>query len=188
MKFSNTLVLTTPRLNLRTFIESDLVAFNRYAAVEGVGEMAGWPHHKSIDESLNILKMFIGESNVLALVDKRTDQVIGSIGVHASKFQDDEEFSGKKMCEIGYVLAKEYWGHGLMSEAVVCLLDYLFSHKDYDVISVGHFTTNNQSRRVIEKSGFVFHSEGQYFSKQLDKYYPELKYIVTKEMFNQRHH
>lgn len=43
--------LETKRLLLRPFEEGDLRDFNRYASVPGVGEMAGWPPHKSLDES-----------------------------------------------------------------------------------------------------------------------------------------
>ena len=49
-------VLKTERLVLRPWRLSDLDDFYEYASVDGVGEMAGWPHHKSKDDSLVILK------------------------------------------------------------------------------------------------------------------------------------
>ena len=42
-------VIETERLILRPFREEDLGDFYEYASVEGVGEMAGWKHHESID-------------------------------------------------------------------------------------------------------------------------------------------
>jgi len=47
----NGLVLNTDRLVLRAFKQSDLDDFYEYASVEGVGEMAGWPHHESKDKT-----------------------------------------------------------------------------------------------------------------------------------------
>ncbi|MDE5856431.1 MAG: GNAT family N-acetyltransferase, partial [Anaeroplasmataceae bacterium] len=59
--------LETERLILRPFEENDLNDFNTYAKVEGVGEMAGWPHHQSIEESKKILNMFMEEKKTFAL-------------------------------------------------------------------------------------------------------------------------
>ena len=52
------IVIETERLILRAFTESDLTDFYTYASVPGVGEMAGWPHHQSIETSKDILRSF----------------------------------------------------------------------------------------------------------------------------------
>ena len=59
--------LETDRLILRPFRESDAEDFYAYARVEGVGEAAGWAHHRSIDESRAILADFIKKDDVYAL-------------------------------------------------------------------------------------------------------------------------
>jgi ribosomal-protein-alanine N-acetyltransferase len=64
--------------------------------------------------------------------------------------------------EIGYVLSKDYWGQGLMPEAVKAVIDWLFEEEKLDFIMVGHFDWNNQSRRVIEKCGFQYVKTVQY--------------------------
>lgn len=64
--------------------------------------------------------------------------------------------------EIGYVLSKDYWGRGLMCEAVKAIMAYCFSQLNYDILTCGHFIHNHQSQRVIEKSGFRFLKEIQY--------------------------
>ncbi|MBO4535015.1 MAG: GNAT family N-acetyltransferase, partial [Clostridia bacterium] len=55
----------------------------------------------------------------------------------------------------GYVLSRDYWGQGLMPEAVEAVIDYLFGTLGYDFVTCGHFEWNAQSRRVIEKCGFL---------------------------------
>ena len=50
---SNTRI-ETPRLILRPWKDSDLEDFYAYASEEGVGEMAGWAHHQSMEESRKI--------------------------------------------------------------------------------------------------------------------------------------
>ena len=73
-------VLETERLILRAIAETNLDDYYAYASVPGVGEMAGWPHHGSIETSKSILKSFIDEKLVFALFHKADSKVIGSLG------------------------------------------------------------------------------------------------------------
>ena len=148
--------LESERLILREFVLDDLDDFFAYASVPGVGEMAGWNHHKDKDESLRILKMFIEEKKTFAIVDKEGDKVIGSLGVEKYHLEDKlSEFFAYQGREIGYVLSKDYWGKGLMPEAVRLVINYLFDVLDYDFLLCGYYNFNNQSRRVQEKCGFT---------------------------------
>ena len=73
---TNGVTIETERLILRPFRQSDLQNFYEYASVEGVGEMAGWKHHETLEESQNILDMFIEEDKTFAIVMKETGKVI----------------------------------------------------------------------------------------------------------------
>ncbi|MDR1630701.1 MAG: GNAT family N-acetyltransferase [Oscillospiraceae bacterium] len=176
---SNT-TLETERLVLRPWREEDLPDLFAYASVPGVGEMAGWRHHESMEESQAILSKFISAKNFLALEHKATKKVIGSLGLHDSWADDEPSFAGLKIKEIGYVLAKEFWGQGLMPEAVREVLRFCFEDCGLDAVSIGHFAENAQSRRVIEKCGFRFISNGTFFAKQLGKTFEDMKYILYK--------
>ena len=150
--------LETNRLILRPWKESDLADFYEYASVEGVGEMAGWPHHKSLEESRRILQMFIWENKTLAIVLRKTGKVIGSLGIERVEERDSTPAVWKGR-ELGYVLSREYWGRGLMPEAVSAVIDYCFRVLGYDYLDCAHFAGNHQSRRVIEKCGFEYVGE-----------------------------
>ena len=148
-------VLQTTRVILREWKLSDLDDFYEYASVFGVGENAGWPSHKSKEESLKILKLFIKEKKTLAIVSKSNNKVIGSIGIELYKFEDKlTELHDLKGREIGYVLSKDYWGKGIMPEVVEKLVYYLFNQLDYNFILCGYYDFNIQSKRVQEKCGF----------------------------------
>ena len=101
-------VLTTDRLTLRPWRESDLADFYEYASVDGVGQMAGWNPHRNAEESKEILSRFIAGKKVLAL--EYRGKVIGSLGVE--KYREDlyPELDALQGREIGYVLSKAYWG------------------------------------------------------------------------------
>lgn len=172
------IIIETDRLILRSWRESDLNDLFEYASVPGVGEMAGWPHHEAIETSERILRSFIDAKEVFAVCHKSGRKVIGSLGMHYSWANDDEKYKDLKIKEIGYVLSKDYWGQGLMPEAVHAAMDYCYVNLGVEAFTCGHFKDNNQSRRVIEKCGFKFVKESEYFAKQLDKSYEDMKYIL----------
>ena len=149
-------VLKTKRLTLRAFRQDDLLDFNRYASVNGVGMPAGWKTHESLEESQEILDLFLEKKNTFALV--LGDRVIGSIGMEVEvkpEFTPLLSLEEKKHITIGYVLAKEYWGRGLMPEAAQEVLRYLYEELDVDCVLGSYFTFNLRSGRVFEKLGFT---------------------------------
>ena len=149
------LIIETERLILRPFKQSDLHDFNEYASVPGVGEMAGWKHHETIEKTQEILDMFIKEDKTFAIVFKKNNKVIGSLGVEKYGLEDKlTEFNGYYGREIGYVLSKDYWGKGIMPEAVEAVISYLFNDLNLDFLTCGYYDFNNQSKRVQEKCGF----------------------------------
>ena len=150
--------IETERLILRPWRETDLDDFYEYASVDGVGQLAGWMPHDSIETSARILKSFIDGKKVLALELKENGKVIGSLGIE--KEPGEPEIPGElRGRELGYVLSKSYWGRGLMPEAVRAVIDYCFNTLDYDYLACAHFVRNRQSRRCIEKSGFTYLKE-----------------------------
>lgn len=152
--------LTTERLILRPWRLSDLNDFYEYASVDGVGQMAGWKPHGSINESEAILKSFIDGKKTFAV--EREGKVIGSVGIEKYDEKRFPEFDGKRCREIGYVLAKNYWGQGLMPEAAGEIIRWLFEDIGLDAVFCGHFLRNTQSARVQEKCGFRRYGYGQH--------------------------
>ena len=170
--------LTTERLILRPWQVDDLADLFAYASVDGVGQMAGWTPHKDMEESRTILSHFISGKHIFALVYQ--GKVIGSLGIECYNEAVYPELASLQGREIGYVLSKDYWGSGLMPEAVGAVIQYLFESVTLDFITVGHFIQNDRSRRVIEKSGFRYIKtvtfETQYGTVETSK-----EYILTKE-------
>ena len=147
--------IETDRLILRPFRQSDLEDFFEYASVDGVGQMAGWLPHENREKSQEILDHFITEDRTFALNLKDSGKLVGSLGVEMYDREEDlSEFFPYKGRSIGYVLAKPYWGRGLMPEAVNAVIDYLFNECNLDFLLCGYYDFNKQSARVQEKVGF----------------------------------
>lgn len=143
--------LETERLIIRPWLAEDLNDFYEYAKNPDVGPHAGWRPHDNILESAGILMSWLNSDENRALVHKADGKVIGSISLFRHKRP------GNLRC-LGYVLAKPYWGQGLMTEAARAALRCGFEEMGLDMILVQHFPENDRSRRVIEKLGF--HYEG----------------------------
>ncbi len=152
--------LKTERLLLRPWLQDDLDDFFEYASVDGVGQMAGWLPHENKEASKRILDSFISGKKTFAL--EHQGKVIGSLGIEEYDEKKFPEFDALACREIGYVLSKDYWGRGLMQEAVKEAIKWLFEREKLDLILCGHFTRNRQSARVQEKCGFRFYRTGQY--------------------------
>ena len=152
-------ILETDRLILRAWEITDLDDFFEYASVEGVGEKAGWEHHKSKDKSLEILKMFIEEKKVFAIVLKENQKVIGSIGIEELSEELDKDLDNLLGRELGYVLNKDYWNKGIMKEAISKVVDYCFNTLKLNFLMASYFNHNIASKKVLENLNFKFYKD-----------------------------
>lgn len=99
---------------------------------------------------------------------------VGGIGIHP---QGDIM---KKNAELGYWLAKSFWGKGIVTAAVKEIVEYGFAQFDIRRIYARPFGSNTGSARVLEKAGFTF--EGK-FEKTIFKngiFEDELFYAITR--------
>ncbi|RYU87918.1 N-acetyltransferase [Mucilaginibacter terrigena] len=60
---------------------------------------------------------------------------------------------------IGYWLAEQYWGNGIITEAVKLVTDYAFNNFDIICIMAFIFSNNTASMRVLEKAGYIKQAE-----------------------------
>ena len=90
------------------------------------------------------------ENDTFAFAITVNGKVIGSIGA----FRQGNIH--RQTAELGYYIAEEYWGKGIMTEAVQLLCEYIFSHTDIIRIYAEPFAHNIGSCRVLEKAGFQY--------------------------------
>ena len=138
------------RLAFRLWREDDAAELFRWASDPEVGPRAGWPPHTSEADSLQVLRSILMDESTWAITEKGSDAPIGSIGVFPTDFS-----AGKGQPEIGYWLARPFWGRGYMPEAVRTLRGLCFAG-GAERVWCAHFIGNDRSRRVIEKCGFRY--------------------------------
>ncbi len=126
-----------------------------YAKDDQVGPIAGWPPHKNVEESLEIIRTVFAPDEVYAVALKEDDRAIGSIGLNLGA---QANFPiGENDGEIGYWMGVPHWGKGYIPEAVRELMRHGFEDLKLDTIWCGYFGGNEKSKRVQEKCGFRHH-------------------------------
>lgn len=88
------------------------------------------------------------ENETFAFAITVDGKAVGSIGVFR------QVNIHRQTAELGYYLAEEYWGKGIMTEAVKQICEYVFGKSDIIRIYAEPFAYNTASCRVLEKAGF----------------------------------
>ena len=146
--------METNRIVLRPWRESDAETLFKWASDPDVGPRAGWAPHKSVEESLEIIRtVFHDATNTWAIELKETGLPIGAMGYGPSCECDLPAREGEPL--IGYWVAKPYWNRGICTEALQLMLDHIRQKTDIKSLISGHFVDNPASGRVMEKCGFV---------------------------------
>ncbi|MGG3280017.1 GNAT family N-acetyltransferase [Paenibacillus solani] len=108
-----------------------------------------------------------------AISFQEEDRIIGTCGFH--------NWSKKhRKAEVGYELSLEYWGHGMMTEALNKIISYGTEEMGLNRIGAVIFPDNAASRRLLEKTGFC--EEGI-----LKGYYYKNNRFIDALMFSKLH-
>jgi [ribosomal protein S5]-alanine N-acetyltransferase len=106
------------------------------------GPDADWWIRKRIEQARRQ-----GKETTFAL--RTAGKLIGVLGA------DNIEIGMSHRAEIGYWLARAFWGHGLMSAAVQAYVRYAFAELEVVRLTAHVFESNLASARVLEKNGFT---------------------------------
>ena len=149
--FARLPVVETERLTLRKMRMSDAADVHRYAKDPEVARHVLWDAHTSIFDTRAYIRFLLyqyrnGLPGSWGIVHKGTGRVIGTIG-YMSYHADNA------LVEVGYSLSREYWGQGLMTEALAAVLGETFRTLKLNRVEALHFTDNPASGRVMAKCG-----------------------------------
>jgi len=146
--------LATERLLLRGPQEKDLQpAYAIHSDPEVMRFYGVLPHQTTektrehLDWLAKLHREEIGLRWVITLKDM--DQYIGDVG-----FYDYEKKHNR--AEIGYILGKQHWNHGIMTEVIKAALDYGFNEMNLNRVQALVDPRNKGSQKVLEKQGFSY--------------------------------
>lgn len=125
-------------------------ALNNKRILNNLRDGLPFPYTEQDGRDYIIAMLSANENDTFAYAITAEDHVIGSIGA----FRQSNIHS--RTAELGYYLAEEYWGRGVMSGAIRQLCDLIFQTTDILRIYAEPFSYNAGSRRALEKAGFRY--------------------------------
>ncbi len=158
--------LETERLILRPITENDLNDIFQYSSDKETVSFVTFIPHESLEDTKKFYKFALnsyknGAYEPLGIVLKNDpNKVVGSIGFWAL---DKKSFKA----EFGYILAKELWGNGIMTEALKAMIDFAFTKFPFNRLQAHCMIENPGSAKVMEKAGMKF--EGTFREAMLVK-------------------
>ena len=136
---------------LRKWNEADLTNLVKYANNNNVAKWLtnGFPHPYTQEDGKAYLSSIANDNPTKVFAIDVNGEFVGAIGIFP---QSDIH---EKSAEIGYWLAEEYWGNGIMTQAIREIVAYGFQTFDIVRIFARPFATNLPSQRILEKAGFT---------------------------------
>jgi RimJ/RimL family protein N-acetyltransferase len=120
--------------------------FHGYARDHDVSRFLTWRPHTSITQTQDYIAACLipSRSFTYALTRRADDAVIGAFDIRRP---------AETRVEYGYVLARAFWGQGLMSEALTAVVDWALRQPAVWRIGSVCDVENVASARVMEKAG-----------------------------------
>jgi RimJ/RimL family protein N-acetyltransferase len=109
-----------------------------------------FPHPYTIENAHTFLKSVVNSEPITLFCIEVNAAAVGGIGI---KIGADVH---RQTAELGYWLGEEFWGRGIMTQAVAAFTDFCFENFQLRRIYAEPFANNPASARVLEKAGFVF--------------------------------
>ena len=149
------MILATERLTLREYQEADFAAVHSYASdMDVVRYMEFGPNNE--EDTRHFLQMRVLQQNErprrnydFAVTLKNTGDLIGACGINITQPEHIE-------ASLGYILNKQYWNQGFITEACMKVLQLAFRDLKIHRICATCDPLNVASRRVMEKIGMKY--------------------------------
>jgi RimJ/RimL family protein N-acetyltransferase len=137
-------VLHTPRLTLRRARPNDLEPL--HAILSDADTVRYWSTgpHRTLDVTREWLAAMIASPPAESedFIVEHGGEVVGKAGFF-------------RLPELGYLLRRDLWGRGLVSEAARAVIDHVFATRDLTELTADVDPRNIGSIRVLERLGFV---------------------------------
>ena len=180
--------IETEHLILRPYTAADAQAmYQNWASSEEVTRYLTWPPHSSAEASRMLLKAWEESYQNPAVYHwgitlKGSDTVIGDISV----VHMNEKTAA---AELGWCLGQSFWGKGIMPEAALAVLNYLFDRVGFHRVEARHDKNNPKSGRVMQKIGLQYEGTMRAADVNNQGICDMVQYAILREEWEQaRHH
>lgn len=140
---------------IRSFRPGDAASLTKHIGTYSVARnMSAIPHPYSLQNAEEWIAIASGKTPETHFAITINDEVIGGIGVEIGEARSVAV--SDHCAEIGYWLGESFWGHGIMSEAVIALTDWAFTELRLVRLHAAVYARSPASARVLAKAGYEF--------------------------------
>jgi [ribosomal protein S5]-alanine N-acetyltransferase len=136
------------------------------------------PHPYSEDDAVSFIRMATSSKSNHIFGIEYDGELCGVIGLHSQP----DVF--RLSAEIGYWLGEDYWHKGIAGYAVRIAVIYGFETLGLERIFASVYDFNTASRRVLEKSGFIFEGRSRKSVIKNNVILDDLRYSIIREDIN----
>lgn len=180
------MVFQTEHLILRPWKDRDAEQLYQWAQDPLIGSAAGWNAHRSVEDSLMMIRGQYAKLEVYA-VCLRTEGI--PVGCLSFKFGNDTDLTdAEDECEISAWIAKPYWGQGLIPEGCEVLLQHSFKDLGMQAVWAGYYDGNKKSAACLKRIGFQdHHTEKNMFLPLMNQLRKGHIVVMTRENWEKLH-
>lgn len=180
--------IETERLILRPYTVDDAEAmYQNWASSEEVTRYLTWPPHSSAEATRTLLEGWEESYQNPTVYHwgitlKGSDTVIGDISV----VHMNEKTAA---AELGWCLGQSFWGKGIMPEAALAVLNFLFDWVGFHRVEARHDKNNPKSGRIMQKIGMQYEGTMRAADVNNQGICDMVQYAILREEWEQaRHH
>lgn len=138
---------------LREITMNDVNAVFAFRSNKEAMQYISRPVAKTVDDAAELIQRILtgirdNDGITWGITLKGDNRIIGTIGFW--RIEKDHYRT-----EIGYMLHPDYWGKGIISEAMETVLDYGFNELKFHSVEAHVVPENIPSSKVLEKAGFI---------------------------------
>ncbi|WP_419885801.1 GNAT family N-acetyltransferase [Paenibacillus sp. B-A-8] len=168
VKIMLTTELHTERLHLRKMKVSDSPSLFKVWSDPEVTKFMNvdcFTDESQVKEMIQLLDEFSRDNKAIrfSVIEKESNEIIGSCGYNFLDFENEK-------AEIGYDIARAFWGSGYASEAISALLECAFSTLKLNRIEAKVEPENVNSIKVLQKLNFMFEGTLRRYEKVNGKF------------------
>ncbi len=173
------MLLTTDRLRLRPLEASDAPALHR--ALGDPVAMAAYEHGLSLEETHDWIarqqQRYLDDGfGLWAMVHADTGELIGDAGITTQPVGDET------VIEVGYHLARAWWGQGYATEAARACTSWAFATQDTDLVYARIRDTNIASMNVAIRLGMTVRQRFMVHYRGIDM--PHLAFAIGRDRWD----
>ena len=168
--------LETKRLLLRKAVKNDAEDIFECGGDAETVEHLDWAGVQTVDEARKaIIEYYWSKPGIWVIELKENKKCIGAIDVRLEPENESSSF--------GYMLNRNYWGKGYMTEALSAVLRLCFEELDLNKVWSCHYTGNEASGRVMQKCGMKHEGISIQERKIKGLFRDVVRYGLTKEQW-----